>query len=461
MTDLSAIILAAGKGTRMKSPLPKVLHPVAGKPLISYVIQAVRGLEAKEIRMVVGYGEKLLRQMVEPMGVTCAFQAEQKGTAHAVQCAEPQSLKEENVLICNGDHPLMGVTALKAAYEEFVKSEADIAVVSATLNDPGHFGRIVRHNGVLKAIVEVKDASATALQIKEVNTGIYFAKRDALEKYLEQVTPQNQQNEFYLTDLISIGIEDGARVVAIPGDPTLSFGVNNQRELALASKALFREKAFQLMDNGVVILDPENVYIEAEVQVGEGTMIYPGCVLRGPSQIGRFCVLEPNVFINDCKIGESTQIKGGSYLETTTVGTQAQIGPYARLRPQTVIGDEAKVGNFVEMKKVNFGKGAKAGHLTYLGDADIGEGTNIGCGTITCNYAADRKKYRTTIGKDVFVGSDSQFVAPVEVGDGAIIASGSTITKNVPAEALAIARGRQENKDGMASRFKSKNQSEE
>lgn len=454
MPDLSAIVMAAGKGTRMKSPLPKVLHPVAGKPLISYVIRALKALEAKEIRAVVGYGEKLLRQVVEPMGVACCFQGEQKGTGHAVQCADPATIPSENVLICNGDHPLIGARALKKAYKEFLESKAEIGVVSATLADPGHFGRIVRNQGLLQAIVEVKDASASTLQIKEVNTGIYFVKREALVSYLDRITPDNNQGEYYLTDLISIGIADGARVIAIEGEASLSFGVNTQRELALATKALFREKAFQLMDQGVVLMDPENVYIEAEVEVGEGAMIYPGCVMKGDTKIGPFSVIEPNVFINDCQIGQSVQIRAGSYLESATIGDSAQLGPYARIRPQTVIGEEAKVGNFVEMKKVNFGKGAKAGHLTYLGDADIGENTNIGCGTITCNYAADRKKYKTVIGKDVFVGSDTQFVAPVSVGDGAIVASGSTITKDIPAEALGIARGRQENKEGMARRFK-------
>ncbi len=453
MASLSTIVLAAGKGTRMNSPLPKVLHPVAGDPMINRVLQAVRGCGADEIRVVVGYGEKLLRQLLEPQGVVCCKQKEQKGTADAVRSADPASLGD-HILIINGDHPLVSAKRLKEAYGQFVESKSALMVLTAELENPASFGRIVRHNDQLKAIVEVKDASAETKKIKEVNTGIYFVTREALEEYLPQIHPNNQQGEFYITDMVSLCIEAGEKVQALKTDPSVAFGVNTQKELALATKALFREKCFQLMEEGVMIIDPESTYIEVEAQVGSGTIIYPGSYIKGKTQIESFCVIEPNCFIQDSQVGQSSQIRAGSYLEKAKVGKQVMVGPYARLRPQTEIGDEAKVGNFVEMKKVKFGAKSKANHLAYLGDAEVGEGTNIGCGVITCNYAADKKKYFTKIGNNVFVGSDSQMVAPVEIGDNSIVASGSTINKNVPEEALAIGRTRQVNKEGYAKKFR-------
>lgn len=455
VSQLSSIILAAGKGTRMSSPLPKVLHPVAGDPMILKIVRAVQKCGASDVRVVVGYGEDLLRQVLEPYGVTCCRQQEQKGTGDAVQSADPETLKE-HVLIINGDHPLISPQRLMAAYESFVQSECALMVLSAELSEPGHFGRIVRHQGMIKAVVEAKDASEETKKIKEVNTGIYFVNQAILSKYLPQIHPNNQQGEYYLTDLVSLCIESGERVLAHKVDPSMAFGVNTQKELALATKAIFREKAFQLMAAGVIVVDPENTYIEESVNVGAGSVIYPGTFLKGLTEIGPFCVLEPNSFVQDSIIGQSVQIRAGSYLEKAKVSDQAVIGPYARLRPETEIGKEARVGNFVELKKVKFGDRAKANHLAYLGDAEVGEDTNIGCGVITCNYAVDKKKYLTKIGKNVFVGSDCQFVAPVEVEDDSIIASGSTINKKVPSQSLAIGRSPQVNKIGYAERLRGK-----
>lgn len=453
MPSLSSIILAAGKGTRMKSPLPKVLHPVAGVPMIERVVHAVKTCGAEEIRVVVGYGESLLRQVLEPYGIRCCKQEEQKGTADAVKSAEPLSMTD-HILVMNGDHPLVTARQLKKVYDEFVESDSALSVVTAKLSQPGSFGRIVRHNGALKAIVEAKDASAATLEIKEVNTGIYFVKKDVIEKYLEQIKPMNKQGEYYFTDMVSLCIEAGEKVSAIVGEASMSFGVNTQKELALAGKALFREKAFRLMEEGVVVIDPENTYIEETVQVGQGSVIYPGSFLKGKTSLGPFCVVEPNAFIQDSQIAQSVQIRAGSYLESAKVGESVVVGPYARLRPDTEIGKEARVGNFVEMKKVKFGARSKANHLTYLGNAEVGEDSNIGCGVITCNYTPDKKKHQTKIGNEVFVGSDCQLVAPVEVGDGSIIASGTTVNKNVPEGALTIGRARQENKEGYAAKFK-------
>lgn len=439
---LTVIILAAGKGTRMKSPLPKVLHPVAGRPMIEKVIKAAKGAGASDVRVIVGHGGALVRGVVENWGVTCYEQKEQLGTGHAVRSAQPETL-EGDVVIMNGDHPLIEADDIKGFLREFRDAKLDLAVVTATLKNPAEFGRIIRHRGELKAIVEVKDASAETLRIKEVNTGIYVVKAETLAKFLPKISSQNAKGEYYLTDIISLCLEAGGRVNAISASPKVSVGVNTQAELARATKLLFARKAKRLMDDGVLMIDPKTVYIEESAQIGAGSVIYPGVFIRGGTRIGSFSVIEPHVFISDCEIGDSVQIKAGSYLEQTQIHAKASVGPYARLRPETVIQEEAHVGNFVEMKKTVFGKKSKAGHLTYLGDAEIGEEVNIGCGTITCNYAADRKKYKTKIGNRVFVGSDTQFVAPVSVGDDALIGSGSTITKDVPAKALAVARGKQ------------------
>lgn len=439
---ITVIALAAGKGTRMKSPLPKVLHPVAGRPMIEKVILASKKAGAVEVRVVVGHGQNLVRQVVEPMGVACYAQDEQLGTAHAVRCAKPENI-EGLVVIMNGDHPLIEAADIQNFVGHFREEQCDLAVVTARVKNPGEFGRIIRQQGALRAIVEAKEASVETLKINEINTGIYIAKASVLAEYLPQIKNQNSKGEYYITDLISLCIEDKCRVSAIEASPKVAVGVNTQAELAKATRLLYRRKAQKLMEEGVLMVDPRTVYIEDQVEVGAGTMVYPNVFIRGRSRVGSFTVIESNCFISDSLVGDSVQVRAGSYMEQTIIHHKVSVGPYARLRPETEILEEAHVGNFVEMKKVKFGKKSKAGHLTYLGDAEIGEEVNIGCGTITCNYAADRKKYKTKIGNRVFVGSDTQFVAPIEVGDDAVIGSGSTITKNVPAQALAVARGKQ------------------
>ncbi len=448
---LTVIALAAGKGTRMKSPLPKVLHPVAGRPMIEKVIQASKQASAAEVRVIVGHGQNLVRQVVEPMGVACYVQDEQLGTAHAVRCAKPETI-EGDVVIMNGDHPLIEASDIKDFLRIFREEKCDLAVVTAVVKNPGEFGRIVRNRGELVAIVEAKDASAETLKINEINTGIYVVKASILAEYLPKISNNNAKKEFYITDLISLCIQDKCQVQAIKSTPKVAVGVNNQVELAKATRLLFKRKAMRLMEEGVLMIDPRTAYIEDSVEVGAGTVIYPNVFIRGRSKIGSFTVLESNVFISDSEVGDSVQVRGGSYLESAKLHNKVSVGPYARLRPETEIFEEAHVGNFVEMKKVKFGKKSKAGHLTYLGDAEVGEEVNVGCGTITCNYAADRKKYKTKIGNRVFVGSDTQFVAPIEIGDDAVIGSGSTITKSVPANALAVARGKQFVKENYVSK---------
>lgn len=426
----------------MKNSLPKVVHPVAGRPIVERVIRAVKAAGADEIRVVVGYGEELVRAIVEPLGATCYRQERQAGTADAVRSAQPGSLRGR-VLILNGDHPLMESIDLVNVVKEARALVSKLAVVTCELAEPGSFGRIIRHHGSVVAIVEAKDATHESRKIKEVNTGMYMVRAEMLNEFLPLIESRNAQGEFYFTDIVSLAVESGHRVDGITTSERLAFGVNTQGELAMATEIAYQKKIAQLMENGVIVMDPKTAYVEEGVTVESGTTLFPNIFLRGDTSVGPMCVIEPGSFIINCKIGEAVHVKAGSYLENSRIGDRSEIGPYAHIRPDTEIGKDCKVGNFVEMKKVKFADNAKASHLSYIGDAEIGESTNIGCGTITCNYAVDKKKYVTKIGKNVFVGSDSQFVAPVTVGDNAVIGSGSTITKDVPAGALAVARARQ------------------
>jgi bifunctional UDP-N-acetylglucosamine pyrophosphorylase / glucosamine-1-phosphate N-acetyltransferase len=440
-SSFSAVVLAAGRGQRMKSALPKVLHPVAGKPMVGRVIKAAQDAGAAEVRVVVGsVGESLVRQVVEPMGATCFRQAEARGTADAVRAADPEDL-DGAVLILNGDHPLIEAEDLRGALA--ASREFDLAVVTTRLKDPGHYGRIVRQGGSLRAIVEAKDASSETLKINEINTGLYVVKADVLRDLLPKIGNQNAQGEYYLTDLVTLAIEHRKKVTTIELPRRVAAGVNSQIELSRVTRYAFRAKARRLMDAGVMIIDPDRTYIEDDVEVGPSSVIYPGVFLKGKTRVGEYCVIEPQCFLVDAKLGDSVQLKAGSYLESAQIGSKCVLGPYARIRPDTELSEGVQIGNFVELKKTKMGRGSKAAHLTYLGDAIIGENTNIGCGTITCNYAVDRKKYVTEIGSNVFVGSDTQLVAPIKIGDSAVIGSGSTITKDVPARALAVARSKQ------------------
>lgn len=457
--SLTAIILAGGQGTRMKSPLPKVLHPVAGRPMIARIIDTCRAASVSEIRIVVGHGQNLVKNVLEPLNVQTYVQTQQLGTADAVKSANLETLSED-VIIMNGDHPLITANDIKSFISDFREQKLDLAVVSVKLEDPGQFGRVVRQGSHLVSIVEAKDASSETLKIKEVNTGIYVVKASVLQKLIPRIENNNSKKEFYLTDLIDLALKNNHKVQALVSEnENVAHGVNNQIELAEATQKVFQAHRKKLMEAGVVFMDPSSAFIEETVIVGSGSVIYPGVFIRGKSAIGAFTVIEPNCFISDSVIGDSVQMKAGSYIEQVIIKNNASVGPYARLRPETVIGESAHVGNFVEMKKVQFGNRSKAGHLTYLGDAVIGEEVNIGCGTITCNYAADKKKYKTVIGDRVFVGSDTQLVAPVTVESDSIIASGTTVTKTVPSGSLALSRVPQVNKEGYAKKFIKKSES--
>jgi bifunctional UDP-N-acetylglucosamine pyrophosphorylase/glucosamine-1-phosphate N-acetyltransferase len=440
----TAIVLAAGLGMRMKSNKPKVLHAAAGRPLIDHVISNLVSAGIDAVRLIVGHGaEDVRKHLAANKKVSFYVQKNQLGTADAVKSAEVDSLSG-TILIGNGDHPLITAEDYKSALKAFNDARCDLMVISSVVKDPASFGRIVRdESGNFLRIVEEKEASPSEKKIREVNSGLYVVKSDVLKKFLPKIENRNSKKEFYLTDLVALALGAKLTVIASRLKPRVCRGVNNKLELAMASRSLYLRKAKELLENGVTIIDPTHTYIEGDVKVGVDTTINPGCLIRGKTTIGENCVIESHCQITDAHIGNDVEIRWGTIIEKSEIKRGALVGPYARVRPESVVGESAHVGNFVELKKAKLAHGVKANHLTYLGDVEIGEGTNVGCGTITCNYAVDRNKYKTIIGKNVFIGSDTQLVAPITIGDDAVIGSGSTITKDVPAKALAVARGRQ------------------
>jgi bifunctional UDP-N-acetylglucosamine pyrophosphorylase/glucosamine-1-phosphate N-acetyltransferase len=340
---LTAIVLAAGKGTRMKSALPKVLHPAAGIPILSRVINALQEAGVSEIRAVVGYSHQLIKQVIEPLGVNTFLQEKQLGTANAVQAAKPEDI-EGLALIINGDQPLVTPEDLNQVVSEFIDKKADLAVVTVKLKDAKHYGRVVRENDRLKAIVEAKDADSDILKINEINTGVYILKADVLKQLLPRIENNNSQGEYYLTDIIELATKENLKTIPIVGSKRISFGVNTQKELAQANRILFRRKANQLMEEGVVIIDPEHTYIEDTVEIGTSTVIYPNCYLRGRTQVGRFCAIEPNCYIVQSTIEDSCQIRSGCFVEATTIKAKSL------LQPNSVLSENAPVEEQEEME---------------------------------------------------------------------------------------------------------------
>jgi len=451
MSMIAALILAAGKGTRMKSDRIKVLHEVAGKPMVGWALAAAREAGADELVVVVGHQADLVRERLRGEGsLRIALQEEQLGTGHAVACALPElSGGSKMVLILCGDTPLLTGATLQRLAAAHRASRAAVTVLTATLKNPFGYGRIVRDaEGRVRRIVEQKDATAEEAAITEVNSGIYCMDLDFLRAHIGSLGSDNAQNEYYLTDLVAIAVAEHQRCVAVEAaDAREIMGVNDRLQLAYAAQLLRRRINNRLMQDGVTLIDPEHTYIDAGVVIGHDTEIWPGCVLRGTTVIGQGCVLESNVQISDSTIGDQVHLKSGSVLGEAVLHCAVSVGPMAHLRPGTVLHDQVKIGNFVETKKAVLGEGSKASHLTYLGDAEIGRDVNVGCGTITCNYDGVNK-HKTVIGDNVFVGSDVQLVAPVTVGRGALIAAGTTVTQDVPADSLAISRTPQVNKEG-------------
>ena len=442
--DLYVVVLAAGRGQRMASQLPKVLHPIAGQPLLARILKSVSEIHPKQIRVVVGSASHIVSSVAGKFKALCFQQSEKAwGTAQAVLATRPEEMKG-NVLIVSGDHPLINSMNLTQFIRSYHKLNADCAVASFKNSHPSEFGRLILKGEQLTDIVEAYEVDKAKNQSELVNAGLYIVRAELLQKYLKQVK-KNVKEEYNFTDLVSILNKNDYKVRAIDVPWNVAFGVNNQRELAVASSIAFENNCYKHLDNGVVIMDFKNTYIEEDVLIGKGTLLYPGVYLRGKTKIGAFCAIESQAYIFDSLIRNYVNIKAGSYIEGSLIGEKSIIGPYAHLRPETVVGEQCRIGNFVETKKVTIGAGSKASHLTYLGDAEIGKEVNIGCGTVTCNYGVDRKKRKTKIGDKAFVGSGSQLVAPVKIGDSAVIGAGSVITKNVPKAHLAVERNEQKN----------------
>jgi len=445
MKKLAAVVLAGGKSTRMKSRLTKVMHDLAGRPMISYVLDAADKVGANPVCVITNRHQKELNDYLKSRGAELAYQKEPLGTADAVISAKKVLRGFSGyVLILCGDVPLINPANLKDFSEQVRSKGASIGVLTMQLKNPGKYGRIVRDlDGHIITIVEEKDAACRELDIKEVNTGVFCVEKEWLFRALAKIEPKNAQGEYYLTDIVSMAIAEGKEVVSYIAPVAEDFiGINDRVQLARAAERM-RERINQFYQmGGVGIVDYRHTYIDAGVSIGVDTEIWPHCFIQGKTRIGAGCRIENGVVIKDSVIGDGVHIKSFSVIENSRIEEEAVVGPFARVRPASRIGKRAKLGNFVEMKKADLGEGAKASHLAYLGDATIGAGANIGCGTITCNYDG-KNKHRTVIGPGVFVGSDTQFVAPVKVGKGATIGAGSTITRNVPADALALSRPEQ------------------
>ena len=451
---LAVIIMAAGKGTRLKSRRPKVLHEIGGRPLLGHVIAAASKLVAPaDIYAVIGHQAEMVRAAVEATGIGFVEQTEQRGTGHAIQCCEQAIAGYDNILVLSGDVPLIRPETIEQVWNFHLEQKAAMTILSAAPADPFGYGRILRRSPEspeVQAIVEQKALTAEQQGLREINSGIYAFQTAPLLEQLGKLTANNAHGELYLTDIAGLLQAAGKRVVAVEADDAAEvLGANTIADLVALDATLRATTASRLMAAGVTIFKPETCVIDAEVEIAPDTVIEPFVQLRGKTRIGGDCLIRSYTVVENCTLGDNVLLRQSCILSDSTVADGAKIGPFAHLRPGSEIGEEAHIGNFVETKKAKLGKGAKAGHLTYLGDAEIGAGCNIGAGVITCNYDGVHK-HKTKIGEGVFVGSDSTLVAPVTVEDGAYIGAGSCITKDVPADALAVARARQFTKEGWA-----------
>ncbi|MCD6363671.1 MAG: bifunctional UDP-N-acetylglucosamine diphosphorylase/glucosamine-1-phosphate N-acetyltransferase GlmU [Synergistetes bacterium] len=445
----SFLILAAGKGKRMKTSIPKVLHELCGKPMLSYLIETLKELEGN-VGVVVGYNGEMIEDLLFGEEVKIIWQSEQRGTGDAVRVAYDFWKDDDLLVVLPGDVPLVSSETLKELISYHDKEGNIITFLSVILDDPTDYGRVIRKaGGEVVKIVEEPDASYEEKEVKEVNAGIYAFDVPFLRDFIVKVGRENAQGEYYLTDLIEIAVEGGFRVNAIPvSDPLEVMGVNDRKALAFLEKELIKRKLDELMlEEGVTIKDPSTTYIHPEVQVGKDTIIYPMTFIEGRTKIGKGCKIGPNVRILDSEIEDEVIIRENVVIEGSKISRGCEVGPFAYLRPETVMDEGAYVGKFVEVKKSFIGRDSKVPHLSYIGDATIGQRVNVGAGTITCNYDGVRKN-PTYIEDDVFIGSDTMLVAPVKLGRGAMTGAGSVITKNVPPDSLAIARSKQVNIEG-------------
>ncbi|RRD37943.1 bifunctional UDP-N-acetylglucosamine diphosphorylase/glucosamine-1-phosphate N-acetyltransferase GlmU [Leptotrichia sp. OH3620_COT-345] len=441
-----SLILAAGKGTRMKSEKPKVLHEVNGMPMLKRVLKVMENIGTENNIFILGHKKD---EVLKVMGdIEYVEQKEQLGTGHAVLMAKDKLEKcKDDVLITYGDAPLLKEETLNKMKEQFYTKNLDCILLSCKVSVPFGYGRIIKKDGNVVNVIEEKEADEEEKKINEVNTGVYIFKYDSLMEVIGKINNNNLKGEYYLTDTIKILSDMGYKLESYQiEDEEEVLGVNSKAQLAQASKILRNRKNNYLMDNGVIIIDPDTTYIEEQVVIGEDTVIYPNIIIQGNTEIGRNCKIFGNTRIENSVIADNVKIES-SLIEQSNLEEGVTVGPFAHLRPKTYLKKNVHVGNFVEIKNSVLEEGVKAGHLTYLGDSEVGRDTNIGAGTITCNYDG-KKKHKTIIGEKAFIGSNSTIVAPVEIGEKAFTAAGSTITKKVPEKALAFGRARQTNKEG-------------
>jgi bifunctional UDP-N-acetylglucosamine pyrophosphorylase/glucosamine-1-phosphate N-acetyltransferase len=451
--DLAIVILAAGKGTRLKSSLAKVLHRAGGLTLVEHIVRACEPLKARETVVVVGHQAEQVSAVVEPLGAVSVLQQPQNGTGHAMHVARRALGRAKFAVVLPGDAPLIRTETLKALVSAHRNGNAAATILSAVLADPSGYGRVLRKSETaVSAIVEESQLAGDQREINEINSAIYCFTLEKLWPALAHVKPNNKHRELYLTDAIGVLSSKGETVLAqVAADSREVLGCNTRADLAEVDRVFREWKRAELMDAGVTIQLPETVLIDPDVTAGEDTVIEPGVQLLGKTKIGARCTIRTGSVLTDALLGDDVTVEPHCVVAQSRLDDRVIIGPFARLRPDNHLKADARIGNFVELKKSTVGEGTKAMHLTYLGDAKIGTKANIGAGTITCNYDGFHK-YPTSIGNKVFIGSDSALVAPVRIGDGAYIAAGSTITENVPADGLGIARGRQVNKPGWASK---------
>ncbi|QKY70891.1 bifunctional UDP-N-acetylglucosamine diphosphorylase/glucosamine-1-phosphate N-acetyltransferase GlmU [Lentibacillus sp. CBA3610] len=454
MTKRFAVILAAGKGTRMKSKLYKVLHPILGRPMVQHVIEQLKPVNLDKMVTIVGHGAEEVSEYIGDDS-QMVLQEEQLGTGHAVLQAEERLKNQEGItIVVCGDTPLITHETYQALFDHHEREGAKATILTAKAPDPAGYGRVIRDGeNEVKRIVEQKDATDSELLVDEINTGTYCFDNKALFEALQHVSNDNVQGEYYLPDVIEILQNRGEKVSAFQTpDFEETLGINDRIALAQAEKNLKRRINEKHMRNGVTLIDPDNTYISPETIIEPDVVIHPGSIIKGNTTIKTDAEIGPHTEIGNCFVGQASVIKQ-SVANDSYIGDRVKVGPYSHIRPEASIGNEAKVGNFVEVKKSSLGDNSKVSHLSYIGDAEIGTNVNVGCGTITVNYDG-KNKYLTTIEDDAFIGCNSNLVAPVTVGKGSYVAAGSTITKNVPEDALSIARGRQTNKEGYASRIR-------
>ncbi|CAI3678674.1 bifunctional UDP-N-acetylglucosamine diphosphorylase/glucosamine-1-phosphate N-acetyltransferase GlmU [Clostridium neonatale] len=443
-----ALILAAGQGKRIKSNLPKVLHKVCGKEMVKHVIDTVKKAEIQDINLIIGKGAELVEEKTKDTGVTYSLQAEQLGTGHAVKCAKKFLENKSGVVaVFTGDTPLIKQSTVESLINDHINNKNAATILTAMVDDPTGYGRIVRdESGKVLKIVEHKDCNEEELKIKEMNSAIYCFDIELLVKSLDKLNNNNKQGEYYLTDVIGILKDEGYSIGAVVTDIEETIGVNSRVQLAEAEEILRNRINTIHMENGVTLIDPKTTYIGADVEIGKDTIIYPNNILEGNTVIGENCLLYQNSRIKDSVIGNEVDIQSSVILDSK-IGDNTTVGPFAYIRPDSIIGKSTRIGDFVEIKKATIGDGTKVSHLTYIGDAEVGSGCNFGCGTVVVNYDG-KEKHKTIIGDHSFIGCNTNLISPVKVGDNTYIAAGSTITAEVKEGDLAVARAKQRNISG-------------